>query len=49
MRQVGWRLADPIVGLAITLAILGVIRVAARDIYRRLMDAVDPSLVDQVE
>ena len=49
MRQVGWRLADPIVGLAITLAIRGVIRVAARDIHRRLMDAVDPSLVDQVE
>jgi cation diffusion facilitator family transporter len=45
----GWRLADPIVGLAITLAILGVLRGAARDIYRRLMDAVDPLLVDQVE
>jgi cation diffusion facilitator family transporter len=46
---VGWRLADPIVGLAITLAILGVLRGATRDIYRRLMDAVDPSLVEQVE
>ena len=45
---IGWRLADPIVGLAITVAILGVLRGAARDIYRRLMDAVDPSLVDQV-
>jgi len=46
---IGWRLADPIVGLAITIAILGVLRGAVRDIYRRLMDAVDPSLVDQVE
>jgi len=45
----GWRLADPIVGMAITVAILGVLRGAARDIYRRLMDAVDPALVDQVE
>ena len=45
----GWRLADPVVGLLITLAILGVLRSAARDIYRRLMDAVDPSLVEQVE
>ena len=45
---VGWRLADPIVGLLITLAILLVLRNAARDIYRRLMDAVDPRLVDQV-
>ncbi len=45
----GWRLADPIVGMAITVAILGVLRGAARDVYRRLMDAVDPALVDQVE
>ncbi|MHB1712632.1 MAG: cation diffusion facilitator family transporter [Acidimicrobiales bacterium] len=45
----GWRLADPIVGLIITVVILAVLRGAARDIYRRLMDAVDPALVDQVE
>lgn len=45
----GWRLADPIVGLAITMAILGVLRGAVRDIYRRLIDAVDPALVHQVE
>jgi len=44
----GWRLADPIVGLLITVTILGVLRGAARDIYRRLMDAVDPALVEQV-
>jgi divalent metal cation (Fe/Co/Zn/Cd) transporter len=30
-------------------AILAVLRQAAREIYRRLMDAVDPVLVDQVE
>jgi cation diffusion facilitator family transporter len=45
----GWRLADPIVGLAISAAILNVLRHAARDIYRRLMDRVDPDLVDQIE
>lgn len=45
----GWQLADPIVGLVITVAILGIVRSAARDIYRRLMDAVDPDLVDEVE
>jgi cation diffusion facilitator family transporter len=44
----GWRLADPIVGLLITVAILAVLRGAARDVYRRLMDAVDPTLIDQV-
>jgi cation diffusion facilitator family transporter len=46
---IGWTWADPVVGLLITLAILAVLRQAAREIYRRLMDAVDPALVDQVE
>jgi len=45
----GYPLADPIVGLLITVAILAVLRGAARDIYRRLMDAVDPELVDQAD
>lgn len=40
----GMPLADPVVGLVITVAILLVLRTAARDIYRRLMDAVDPGL-----
>jgi cation diffusion facilitator family transporter len=44
----GWQLADPIVGLVITVAILVVVKNAARDIYWRLMDAVDPGLVGQV-
>jgi len=46
---IGWGWADPVVGLVITVAILAVLRQAAREIYRRLMDAVDPALVDQVE
>ena len=41
--------ADPIVGLLITGAILVVLRNAARDVYLRLMDAVDESLVDAAE
>jgi cation diffusion facilitator family transporter len=45
----GFPLADPIVGLLITVAILAVLRTALRDIYRRLMDAVDPHLVDRAE
>jgi cation diffusion facilitator family transporter len=45
----GWRLADPIVGLAITAAILLVLRDAAREVFRRIMDAVDPALVDTAE
>jgi cation diffusion facilitator family transporter len=45
----GFPLADPVVGLLITLAILGVLRGAVRDVYRRLMDAVDPEMVDAAE
>ncbi len=43
----GWRAADPIIGLVITVAILGVLRSAVRQVGARLMDAVDPGLVDQ--
>ena len=39
----GWQLADPLVGLAITAAILLVLRDAAREVFRRVMDAVDPA------
>jgi len=45
----GWHWADPVVGLLITVAILAVLRQAGREIYRRLMDAVDPALIDQAE
>ncbi len=41
--------ADPIVGLVITAAVTVVLLGATRTIYRRLMDSVDPALVDQVE
>lgn len=41
--------ADPVVGLLITAAILAVLRDAAREVSGRLMDAVDPHLVDQAE
>jgi len=45
----GFRLADPIIGLVITVAILAVLRQAARQVFARLMDAVDPDLVAKVE
>jgi cation diffusion facilitator family transporter len=45
----GWEAADPIVGLLITVAILGSLRTAMRDIFRRLMDAVDPAMIDAAE
>jgi cation diffusion facilitator family transporter len=45
----GYPLADPVIGLLIALAILAVLRTAARDVFRRLMDGVDPTLLDAAE
>jgi cation diffusion facilitator family transporter len=45
----GFPSADPIVGLLITVAILAVLRTAARDVFRRLMDGVEPGLVATAE
>ncbi len=45
----GLERADAVVGLGITIAILAVLRGAAKQVYYRLMDAVDPAIVGQVE
>jgi len=45
----GFPLADPIIGILITITILFVLRGAVTDIGRRLMDAVDPALLDTAE
>ena len=45
----GYPRADPIIGLLITIPILQVVWSAVRTIWERLMDAVDPALVDAVE
>lgn len=47
--RAGWSWADPVVGLAITVAIAFVLKDATREVYHRLMDRVDPDLVDQAE
>jgi len=41
--------ADAVVGLLISLAILRVLVTASREIYRRLMDSVDPELIGRVD
>ncbi len=45
----GFPLADPIVGLLISTAIFILLLGTARDIGRRLLDGVDPALVDRAE
>ena len=45
----GFEQADPIVGLGISIAIFAVLRGAARQVFHRVMDAVDPEIVDRIE
>jgi cation diffusion facilitator family transporter len=45
----GFPLADPIIGGLIGVAILFIVRDAAVTMWRRLMDAVDPELLDRME
>lgn len=42
----GW--ADPIAGLAITAMILYILAGTVRDLYHRMMDAVDPDVVEEI-
>ncbi len=45
----GFPLADPIIGVLITLAILFIVKDTAVTMWRRLMDAVDPEMVEAME
>jgi cation diffusion facilitator family transporter len=45
----GFPLADPVIGLVITVAILAVLRTAVRDVFRRLLDGVDPQFIYTAE
>lgn len=45
----GFERADPIAGIIVGIIILRILWSAARDIYWRLMDAVDPEMVAEVE
>lgn len=45
----GFPLADPIAGFIITFAILGILLEVGRDIVGRLMDAMEPETVAQIE
>lgn len=45
----GFERADPIAGIIVGFVILRVLWSAVGDVYGRLMDAVDPELVDEIE
>ena len=46
--KLGFPAADPIVGLLITLAIFGIVLQASREVFSRVMDAVDPHVIDEI-
>ncbi|MQA80263.1 MAG: cation diffusion facilitator family transporter [Streptosporangiales bacterium] len=45
----GFPLADPIIGLVISAAILVVLKQAAGSVFRRAMDGIEPEIVDDLE
>lgn len=45
----GYPLADPIVGILIMAAILGIVWQSARAVFTRMLDGVEPELLDAVE
>jgi cation diffusion facilitator family transporter len=44
----GFRIADPIVGILITFAIVFVLAGTVKQLFYRMMDAVDPTIVDEI-
>jgi cation diffusion facilitator family transporter len=44
----GYPLADPIVGLLITVAILVIVWQSGKTVFTRLLDGVDPTLIDEI-
>lgn len=44
----GYPIADPIVGLAITVAILGIVWQSAKAVVTRMLDGVDPDVIDEI-
>lgn len=45
----GYPLADPIVGLLITVAILRIVWESGRSVFTRLLDGVDPEVIDEIK
>jgi cation diffusion facilitator family transporter len=46
--RLGFPLADPIVGLAITVTILFIVWQSARAVFTRMLDGVEPGVVDEI-
>jgi cation diffusion facilitator family transporter len=44
----GFPLADPIIGLVITIAIFGIVWQSARSVLNRILDGVEPGVIDEI-
>jgi cation diffusion facilitator family transporter len=44
----GYPLADPIIGMAITVAILGIVVQSGRSIFTRMLDGADPQVIGEI-
>jgi cation diffusion facilitator family transporter len=44
----GYPLADPIIGLLITIAIFGIVIQSGKAIFTRMLDGVDPAVIDEI-
>ena len=44
----GFPLADPIIGLLITIAIFGIVWQSARAVLTRMLDGVEPSIIEEI-
>jgi cation diffusion facilitator family transporter len=45
----GFPLADPIIGLAITVAIFGIVWQSARSVVTRMLDGVEPDILEEID
>jgi len=45
----GFPLADPVIGIIITIAILKIVWDAAKSVFTRLLDGVDPEVIDEIK
>jgi cation diffusion facilitator family transporter len=44
----GYPLSDPIMGLVITVAIFGIVIQSGREIFIRMLDGIDPAVIDEI-
>ena len=47
--QLGFPLADPIIGLLITVAIFGIVWQSSKAVFTRMLDGVDPGVIDEIQ